>query len=49
MRQPVKTRGKGPGLFLLLCLNNQLQVKQTTTDGMFSSELGIQLKVISVH
>lgn len=34
---------------LLLSLNNQEQVKQTATEGMFSKELRIQLRVISVH
>lgn len=50
MRQPVKTIGKKvrPHV-LLLCLNNQVEVKQTATEGMFSRELRIQLRVISVH
>lgn len=34
---------------LPLCLNNQVEVKQTDIEGMFSKELRIQLGVISVH
>lgn len=34
---------------LVLGLNNQVQVKQTAVEGMFSKEPRIQLRVISVH
>lgn len=34
---------------LPLCLNNQVEVKQTVTERMFSKELRIQPRLISVH